>query len=83
MRKYLIPLALFAPLALGSCSTSAVVTSDVTACTQALLAAGTINPATLLSIATSNPACIGLATDIINGIITNVTAQQKARGIRS
>lgn len=67
---------------LATAGCASVPADNITACTNALLSANTSNPATLLAVAASTPACQALAQDIIQSIISKVGAQQRARGLR-
>lgn len=69
-------------LVLGACAQVQQPASDAVACATALLAVNSSNPVVLASTAASTPACVGLASDVIQAIVSRVSAQQRARGVR-
>lgn len=76
-------IALAAGISLSGCSAiTPSVVGDASACASALFSMGTIDPAAMALAALSSPACQGLATDVIQGIVTQTQQKQLARGLR-
>lgn len=78
MRIAVLPIA--GLLALSGCNS--MQQDNLGACEQALFGAGISSPTKLLSVALTTPACIALGAEAIQALISKVSVQQKARGIR-
>jgi hypothetical protein len=78
MRIAFLPIA--GLLALSSCNS--MQQDNLSLCEQALFGAGISSPAKLFSVALATPACIALGAEAISALISKVSVQQKARGIR-
>lgn len=79
MKKFVVLL----PLALAACAggQNVQVSSNLVACGEALLAGASSDPVRLLAVAASSPACQGLASDVIQQLVQQVSVKQRSRGI--
>ena len=85
IRHSLLATAVVLPCALGGCA-GTTPTGDALVCTEALVAAGSTDPAVLGAAALGSSACQALVADAVQALIKSVSSgQQKAamrRGIR-
>ncbi len=72
--------ALAGSLSVAACGTTPG--DDLAVCAEALLAAGSSDPAVLLRTAVATPACQRLASDVLQRLIGTTAAHQRSRGIR-
>lgn len=79
MRRAVLPAVVILGIGLGACANTPTSTAgDAAACAADLVAAGIVNPSSILATAASAPACQGLAADLLAQLEGLATAKATA-----